>query len=54
MVALHPPNVVAARYDWARMLLASGNRPAARQQVLEALEEAPRFKKAQELLLQLQ
>ena len=54
VVALRPPNIVAARYDWARMLLASGDSPGARQQVLEALEEAPRFKKAQELLLQLQ
>jgi tetratricopeptide (TPR) repeat protein len=54
VVALHPPHVVAARYDWARMLFASGDRPSARQQVLEALEEAPRFKNAQNLLLQLQ
>lgn len=53
LVALNPPDTAAAHYDLARSLEASGNRAEARREVLRALEIAPGFEKAQELLLKL-
>jgi tetratricopeptide (TPR) repeat protein len=52
-VALAPPDLAQAHYDLARSLEASGDRTQARREVLRALEIAPGFEKAQELLLKL-
>jgi cellulose synthase operon protein C len=53
LVALEPPDLAEAHFDLARSLEASGNRLEARREVLRALELAPGFEKAQELLLKL-
>ncbi|HEX8089085.1 MAG TPA: tetratricopeptide repeat protein, partial [Blastocatellia bacterium] len=53
LLALTPPDLAEAHYDLARSLDASGNRADARREVLRALEIAPGFEKAQELLLKL-
>ncbi|HWP41918.1 MAG TPA: tetratricopeptide repeat protein [Blastocatellia bacterium] len=53
VVALRPPDMAEAHYDLARTLDAMGNRAEARREVLRALEIAPGFEKAQELLLKL-
>ncbi|MFP5261490.1 MAG: tetratricopeptide repeat protein [Blastocatellia bacterium] len=53
LLALAPPDLAEAHYDLARSLDASGNRADARREVLRALEIAPGFEKAQELLLKL-
>ncbi|MFL6275841.1 MAG: tetratricopeptide repeat protein, partial [Blastocatellia bacterium] len=53
VVALAPADQAAAHYDLARALDAGGNRAEARREVLRALEIAPGFDKAQELLLKL-
>ncbi len=53
MLALDPPDKVEARYQLARVLAASGDRAAARREILEVLEQAPGFEPAQMLLLQL-
>ena len=42
-----------AHYNLARVLFAAGNRPEARREVLRALEIAPSFIEAQELLLKI-
>jgi tetratricopeptide (TPR) repeat protein len=52
-IALAPPDLAEAHYDLARALEASGNAKEARREVLRALEIAPGFEKAQELLLKL-
>jgi tetratricopeptide (TPR) repeat protein len=53
VIALTPADLAAAHYDLARALDAGGNRSEARREVLRALEIAPGFDKAQELLLKL-
>jgi Flp pilus assembly protein TadD len=53
LIALQPPDIAEAHYLLARSLEASGNRVEARREVLRALEIAPGFEKAQELLLKL-
>ncbi|MGZ8470757.1 MAG: tetratricopeptide repeat protein [Gemmatirosa sp.] len=53
VVALAPVDLADARYQLARLLLASGDRAAAKAEVLRALEAAPTFAPAQELLLTL-
>jgi cellulose synthase operon protein C len=53
VIALTPADLAAAHYDLARALAAAGNRGEARRAVLRALEIAPGFDKAQELLLKL-
>ncbi|HEX8184525.1 MAG TPA: tetratricopeptide repeat protein, partial [Blastocatellia bacterium] len=53
LISLAPPDLAEAHYDLARALDASGNRAEARREVLRALEIAPGFEKAQELLLKL-
>ena len=53
LVALNPSDPAGTRYDLARALMASGNKQEARRQTLRALEIAPTFLKAQELLLKL-
>jgi tetratricopeptide (TPR) repeat protein len=53
VVALAPADAADAHYDLARALDAGGNRTEAKREVLKALEIAPGFEKAQELLLKL-
>ncbi len=53
LVALNASDAAGAHYNLARALRASGDRPAAKREVLRALEIAPSFMKAQELLLTL-
>ena len=52
-IALAPPNLAEAHYDLARSLEAAGDHKEAKREVLRALEIAPGFDKAQELLLKL-
>jgi len=52
-IALAPPDLAEAHYDLARSLEAAGNHTEAKREVLRALEIAPGFDKAQELLLKL-
>jgi tetratricopeptide (TPR) repeat protein len=52
-LALAPPNVAEANYNVAAAFHALGRRPEARRAVLRALEAAPRYEKAQELLLRI-
>jgi tetratricopeptide (TPR) repeat protein len=47
---LDPPDPAEAHYDLARVLHRAGD-PGARRQVLQALEEAPRYRAALQLLL---
>ncbi|MDQ3698063.1 MAG: tetratricopeptide repeat protein [Gemmatimonadota bacterium] len=54
VVALGPTDRADAYYQLARALHDAGDGPAARREVLRALEEAPSFEAAQELLLTLQ
>ncbi|MEO5798384.1 MAG: tetratricopeptide repeat protein [Gemmatimonadales bacterium] len=53
IVALGPADRAEARFQLARALAKSGDRTAARREVLQLLEQAPGFEKAQELLLEL-
>jgi tetratricopeptide (TPR) repeat protein len=53
IVALDPADRLEARYQLARALARSGDRAAARREVLAILETAPGFEKAQLLLLEL-
>ncbi len=53
VVALDPPDRAGAHYRFARALARSGDREEARTQVLRALEIAPTFEPALELLLEL-
>lgn len=52
-LANKPPNVAEAHYHLARAYLAAGKKPEAKRSVLRALEAAPGFDKAQDLLLEL-
>ncbi len=52
-IALAPPDLAEAHFNLARALEAAGNRREARREVVRALEIAPGFEKAQELLLKL-
>ncbi|MEJ7811882.1 MAG: tetratricopeptide repeat protein [Gemmatimonadaceae bacterium] len=54
VLALDPVDKAGARYELARAYYEAGDAAAARREVLRALEEAPNFEKAQELLLTLQ
>jgi cellulose synthase operon protein C len=49
----NPPNVAEAHYNIARAYLAGGKNNEAKRSVLRALEAAPGYDKAQELLLKL-
>jgi tetratricopeptide (TPR) repeat protein len=53
LVALDPTDRPEALYQLALALQAAGDAPGARREVLRALEIAPRFQRAQELLLRL-
>jgi tetratricopeptide (TPR) repeat protein len=52
-LAAGPPNIAEAHYNVARAYLAAGKTVEAKRSVLRALEAAPGFDKAQELLLKL-
>ena len=52
-LAANPPDKAAAHTDLAEGLLAVGNRAEAKQEALAALEIAPSFERAQDLLLKL-
>jgi tetratricopeptide (TPR) repeat protein len=53
VLALAPPNVAEANYNVAAAFHALGRQPEAKHAVLRALEAAPRYEKAQELLLRI-
>ncbi len=53
VLAAGPADVSEARYQLARALLAAGDPAGARREVLQVLENAPGFEKAQALLLEL-
>jgi tetratricopeptide (TPR) repeat protein len=53
IVALAPVDVAGARYQLARALLDAGDVPAAKREVIRALERAPSYAPAQELLLRI-
>jgi tetratricopeptide (TPR) repeat protein len=52
-LALAPPNLAEANYNVAAAFHALGRQPEAKRAVLRALEAAPRYDKAQELLLRI-
>jgi cellulose synthase operon protein C len=52
-LALQPPNVAEANYNLATAYHSLGKQPEAKRAVLRALEAAPRYEKAQELLLKI-
>ena len=52
-LAANPPNVAEAHYNIARAYAAAGKKAEAKRSVLRALEAAPGFENAQELLLRL-
>ena len=52
-LALSPPNVAEANFNVATAYHALGQQPEAKRAVLRALEAAPRYEKAQELLLRI-
>jgi tetratricopeptide (TPR) repeat protein len=53
VVALGPSDPLEARYQLARALAKAGDPAAARREVLQVLEQAPGYEKAQALLLEL-
>lgn len=53
VVANQPADLLTARYELARALANAGDVAAARREVLQVLEQAPAFEKAQSLLLEL-
>ena len=53
VLALAPPNIAEANYNVAAAFHALGRQPEAKRAVLRALEAAPRYEKAQELLLRI-
>lgn len=53
VIALDPVDRADAEYRLARAYLLAGDRTAARRAVLRALEQAPNYQQAQELLLEL-
>ena len=52
-LALQPPNIAEANYNVAFAYHSLGHQPEAKKSVLRALEAAPRYEKAQELLLKI-
>jgi Flp pilus assembly protein TadD len=52
-LATQPPDRAAAHTDLGEALLVSGDTAEAKKQTLEALEIAPSFERAQDLLLKL-
>jgi tetratricopeptide (TPR) repeat protein len=54
LLTLDPPDPTETHFQLAKLLHARGTEVEARRQVLEALEEAPRFRDAQRLLLDIE
>jgi tetratricopeptide (TPR) repeat protein len=54
LLQLDPPDPANVHFRVARLLAAGGDTVPARRHVLQALEEAPRYRDALRLLLQLQ
>jgi tetratricopeptide (TPR) repeat protein len=52
-LALDPPNMAEANYNIASAYHFLGKQPEAKHAVLRALEAAPSYEKAQELLLKI-
>ncbi len=52
-LALQPPNIAEANYKVASAYYSLGRQSEARRAVLRSLEAAPRYEKAQELLLKI-
>jgi len=52
-LALEPPNIAEANFNVATAFYALGRQPEAKKSILRALEAAPRYEKAQELLLKI-
>jgi len=50
---LQPPNIAEANYNVASAYYSLGRHSEARRAVLRSLEAAPRYEKAQELLLKI-
>ena len=50
-LALNPPNLAEAHTDVGEVLLALGRRDEARKEALQALQQAPSYARAQDLLL---
>ena len=53
LIAMGPTDLLDARYELARALRDAGDTAGARRELLQVLEEAPSFEKAQALLLEL-
>jgi tetratricopeptide (TPR) repeat protein len=53
LLTMDPPDVAERHYRLAKLLRADGKLPDARLEVVRALEEAPRFRDAHRLLLQI-
>lgn len=53
LLGLNPPDPADAHYNLARAYLGAGNKTEAKRETLRALEIAPTFEKAQQLLLKL-
>lgn len=53
VVANQPSDILTARYELARAFANAGDIAAARREILQVLEQAPSFEKAQALLLEL-
>lgn len=53
VIAVHPVDLMEARYQLAKALTAAGDTVGARRELLQLLELAPSFEKAQSLLLEL-
>ena len=53
VLALDPPNLAEANYNVASAYHLLGKQPEAKHAVLRALEAAPSYEKAQELLLKI-
>ena len=52
-LGLQPPNIAEANYNVANTYYSLGRQPEAKKAILRALEAAPRYEKAQELLLRI-
>jgi hypothetical protein len=53
LLMMNPLDVADQRYQLAKLLVAEKQLPEARMQVVEALEQAPRFLEAHKLLLEI-
>jgi tetratricopeptide (TPR) repeat protein len=54
IIAMGPSDKLDAQYQLSRALLRAGDKDGARHEILQVLEQAPAFEKAQSLLLEIQ